>query len=216
MTNNQLAPIPKIELDPDVWADHSQRIGFHESAHCVANYLFGRPTFNVEAHNRHGVTRVPSTNDVFADAVCTLAGEAFERSIGLERFGGRSDLERAEALLAAECSGAALDEACRVVEEAAISLASSERFHKLAFALAPVIARERYVGASQIRRILEEADPERERHAVERHDVGLPTEGPWYRVHRASGEVIYRGASQTEAYEIQRRTPGSQLIGSSI
>jgi hypothetical protein len=57
-----------------------------------------------------------------------------------------------------------------VTEEAAIELTSSERFHTLVHALGPVIAKERYVGASRIRRILEEADPERpKRPAVSAH-----------------------------------------------
>jgi hypothetical protein len=182
MTKDQLSPVPKIHLNPDVYADHSLRVGLHEAGHAVAAYLFGRPIHSAEAHERHGVTRLEETDDVFAAAVCTLSGEAFERSLGLAfkgSLGPRSDIAKTDALLKTVCSGQALDEAAKVVEEAAISLVETERFQKLAFALAPVITKERYVTASQIRRILEEADPERETHSRELHSVRLRQRFPW-------------------------------------
>jgi len=158
--------------------------------------------------------RRAALEDVFAAAVCALAGEAFERSIGLSVLGGRADLERADELLKTVVSGQALNEAAAVVEEAAISLVESERFQRMAFALAPVITKERYVGAKQIRRILEEADPDRDTHARELHSVET-LQGPWFRVTQ-DGRVVYRGASQREAYAAQRSSPGSTLVGSSI
>jgi hypothetical protein len=182
MTNDTLKPVPKLHLDPNLYADHSQRIGLHEAAHCVASYLFGRPIHSAEAHWRRGVTRLEETDDVFASAVVTLAGEAFERSIGLKFKGSRgpnSDLAKADALLKTVVSGPALDEAAKVIEEAAISLVETERFQKLAFILGPVITRERYVTASQIRRILEEADPERESHGLEAHSERTRQRFPW-------------------------------------
>ena len=148
--------------NPDVVADHGAVIGLHEAAHCVASYWLGRETHSAQAGSHKGLTLMEPTNDVFSAVVCLLAGEAFERSIGLPPSGTMKDVKKATQLLEREgLSGQDLDEACRVTEEAAIELTRSERFQTLVFALGPVIAKERYVGERQILRILEANDPER-------------------------------------------------------
>jgi len=214
MTNlESLKPLPPWEFE-----DHSDRIALHEAAHCVAAYLFGREIHSVKIRMRAGRTMVARTDDVFASAVGLVVGEAFERNIGLapmalNSHGSTRDLDNATKLLATQCSGAALDAACRVVEEAAIELASSERFHKLAFALAARIVDEPVLSPREIRETLERADPERPQR-VERHSrAAEPTIAPWYQVF-VGNKMIYDGHSQTEAHAIRARTPGAMSIGS--
>jgi hypothetical protein len=101
------------------------------------------------------------TDDVFGRAVVLLSGEAFERSLGLPFTGSGSDLDKATKLLSEKLSGAALDEGCRVVAEAAMELASSRRFSELTFALAKALEEEVVLMPREILQTLRAADPER-------------------------------------------------------
>lgn len=97
--------------------------------------------------------------------------------------------------MATKCSDHTLDQACRVVWEAALELASSDRFHRLVFALGPKLAKERYMGAETIRRLLEEADGRRprsvSRHHAEREDTyaAWPPKSPVV-THQRPGGVV--------------------------
>jgi len=211
MTIESLKPLPPWEFE-----DHSDRIALHEAAHCVAAYLFGREIHSVKIRMRAGRTMVARTDDVFASAVGLVVGEAFERNIGLapmalNSHGSTRDLDNATKLLATQCSGAALDAACRVVEEAAIELASSERFHKLAFALAVRIVDEPVLSPREILETLQAADPER---PLERHSAA-GSGGPWYEVTaRPSGRLLYRGGDLAAAERVRQQSPESLLVGS--
>jgi hypothetical protein len=117
----------------------------------------------------------------------------------------------------ATLSGAALDEACRVVSEAALELASSEWFHKLAFALAARVGNEPVLTPREILETLQAADPElREHdpeHRVEAHSESEPPIAPWYIVSHDRGE-LYHGPSHTEAKRVQAQHPRSMYVGS--
>jgi len=147
---------------------------------------------------------------VFEASVIALAGEAFERSLGLPFSGSTSDLKAVTRRLATQCSGATLDAAAAVVSEAALELASSPRFHKLAFALAARIADEPALTPHEILETLEAADPERPAR-VEGHSAS----GGWWivTVPGVGGREVYRGSDQHEAKRVQRRSGGT-LVGS--
>lgn len=205
-----LSPVPEFD-----WPDHSHRLSFHEAAHVTALYLFHRPIKEAKVRRTRGRTvAAAATDDVFGAAVVLLAGEAFERSIGLAHAGGRSDLDKAELLLKMHVSSGALDEACRVVEEAALALAATERFQALTFALAPVLRERENLGGPEIERILREHDPERR---VEAHSQSGPVVAPWYKVvsdNSKQARLLYEGADEVEASRIARLHPHPMKIGS--
>ncbi len=205
MTIESLKPAPPLEF-----ADHSARIACHEAAHATAAYLFGHKIHRIRVRMRVGCTDVARTDDVFEDSVIALAGEAFERALGLPYSGSRSDLEAVTKLLETQCSGAALDQACNVLSESALELASSERFHRMAFALAARIVDDPVLTPREILETLEAADPERPRR-VEGHSAS----GGWWIVTTSGigAREVYRGSDQHEAERVQRRTGGT-LVGS--
>ena len=207
-------PDGTTDWNPDLFADHSDRIGLHEAAHATAAYLFGHAVAGIKVRPRAGQTLTARSGDVFEASVVALAGEAFERSIGLGFTGGRSDLNKVTELLSRTLSGAALDEACRVVSEAALEPASSERFNKLAFALANRIANESVLTSREILETLRAADPERR---VEAHSQSGPVVAPWYKVfadNSKTARLLYEGSDEAEAFRIQRLHPHSMKIGS--
>jgi hypothetical protein len=147
--------------NPDSFRDRSWTIALHEAAHCAANHILGIPNESTRVTDRDGLTRARDTTTLWNAAVRTLAGPAFDRYIGLERWRiwGRSDLAFVrDRLHAAGFRGDEYDEMAAALERSTHRMVASERFQKLAHALGPKLARERYMGADEIGRILEAND----------------------------------------------------------
>ena len=180
-------------------ADYSVRIAMHEAAHAAANYLLGGEVRSVEAKEREGCTvKARMTDHPVADAVTWLAGLAWDRSRGLPLLSANpTDIEGATKALAREFSGPALDRACKVAEEAALSLVGMERFQRLVYELGAALVQRRYLGDSKVLRILEEADPERSRSTEQRSSARS-----WYLVTDADRREVYRGSSRDEAHRV--------------